>query len=81
MSGVLAVVVDVLGVSWNEESELAVPVYLCFGPSRRRVEDDLDCFLPLNAPHFVYNVLGPKTLLVVGLPDFEAFLGELLDDA
>jgi hypothetical protein len=59
-----------------------VPVYLCFGPSRRRVEDDLDCLPPLvNAPRFVHNVLGPKTLLVVGLFDVEAFLGELLGEA
>jgi hypothetical protein len=59
-----------------------VPAYLCFGPSRRRVEVDLDCLPPLvNAPRFVYNVLGLKTLLVVGLFDVEAFLGELLGEA
>lgn len=58
-----------------------MPVYLCFGPSRRRVEDDRDCLSPFNAPRFVYNVLGPKTLLVAGLFDVEAFLGELLGEA
>lgn len=59
-----------------------MPVYLCFGPSRRRVEDDLDCLPPpVNAPRFVYNVLGPKTLLVFGLSDVEAFLGELLGES
>lgn len=68
MSGVLIIVVDILGVSWNDETELAVKLG-CFlsalGPSMRSVDDDeFVCFLLAKDCSFR---LGPKTFITRGL--------------
>lgn len=68
MSGVLVIVVDILGVSWNDETELAVKLG-CFrsalGPSMRSVDDDeFVCFLLAKDGSFQ---LGPKTSITWGL--------------
>jgi hypothetical protein len=68
VSGVLVVVVDDLGVSWNDEAELDVKLG-CFrsalGPSMRSVDDDEFGFL-LLAKDGSFQ-LGPKTFITGGL--------------
>jgi hypothetical protein len=67
VSGVLIIVVDILGVTWNDETELAVKLG-CFrgalGPSIRSVDDGFVCFLLTKDGSFQ---LGPKTFITGGL--------------